>query len=354
MKERRHAYRSLAIGAALAGALAGTALSPLPAVAVTEATQSKVTETQKQVEQSSKDYEAAKASADKLQQQIDANQQRIDELKGKLPEQRQRAGEAMRASYKNQQGSSILMSLVLQSESLDELLRRITYLDQIQSANTRAVDELNDAEAELEQKQAELQQAKAQADAEQQKASDALARAQELRQEAQRKADEEQAAEKKALEEAARQEAAKQQAAADPQPVPAPEVVDNSPVDWSQDQEAFVNAWAPRIDAYLAGSPLAGHGRDFAVAAWKYGVDPRFSPAISNTESGKGAYCYASYNAWGWGAIDFDSWEQAIDSHVKGLAEGYGYTISPAAAQKYCPPTWYHWYSVTLAEMNKI
>ncbi len=55
-----------------------------------------------------------------------------------------------------------------------------------------------------------------------------------------------------------------------------------------------------RIDAYLAGSPLEGQGVTFATAAWNNGVDPRWSPAISNTESSKGLYCSGSCNAWGW------------------------------------------------------
>ena len=76
-------------------------------------------------------------------------------------------------------------------------------------------------------------------------------------------------------------------------------------VDFSVGEEAFVQEWTQRIDAYLAGSNLAGHGCDFAQAAWDYGVDPRWSPAISNTESGKGAHCFLPYNACGVGALLF-------------------------------------------------
>ena len=129
---------------------------------------------------------------------------------------------------------------------------------------------------------------------------------------------------------------------------------DTSGVNWNTDEASFVAEWSARIDAYLAGSPLEGYGATFAAAAWKYGVDPRWSPAISNTESSKGAYCFREHNAWGWGAIDFSSWEKAIDTHVRGLARGYGYTISVQAAKKYCPPNWYHWYNNTLSEMQKI
>ena len=108
--------------------------------------------------------------------------------------------------------------------------------------------------------------------------------------------------------------------------------------DWASERDVFVAQWAGRIDAYLAGSPMAGTGKVFAEAAWDYGVDPRWSPAISNTESSKGLYCSGSCNAWGWGGCSWGSWEEAIRDHVAGLARGYGYTISVEAAKKYCTP----------------
>lgn len=126
-------------------------------------------------------------------------------------------------------------------------------------------------------------------------------------------------------------------------------------VDFTCGKEAFMAEWTARIDAYLEGSPLAGYGATFAEAAWNNGVDPRWSPAISNTESTKGANCFRSHNAWGWmGDASWSSWEEAINAHVAGLAEGYGYTISVANAKKYCPPTYLDWYEKTLSEMAKI
>ena len=68
---------------------------------------------------------------------------------------------------------------------------------------------------------------------------------------------------------------------------------------------AFIEEWTARIDAYLAGSPLAGYGSVFAEAAWEYSIDPRWSPAISNTESSKGRICFLPHNAWGWGDVSF-------------------------------------------------
>lgn len=160
-----------------------------------------------------------------------------------------------------------------------------------------------------------------------------------------------------AAEEAARAEerariAAAEEAKAKAAAKEAPVLAD---VDFSCGKEAFVAEWTARIDAYLAGSPLSGYGAVFAEAAWNNGVDPRWSPAISNTESTKGANCFRAYNAWGWmGSASWSSWEEAINAHVAGLAQGYGYTISLANAKKYCPPTYQDWYAKTVAEMAKI
>lgn len=125
-------------------------------------------------------------------------------------------------------------------------------------------------------------------------------------------------------------------------------------VDFTVGKEAFITEWTSRIDNYLAGSPLAGYGSTFAEAAWNNGVDPRWSPAISNTESSKGAVCFKPCNAWGWGSSSWSSWEEAINAHVAGLASGYGYSITVANAQKYCPPTYMDWYTKTISQMQMI
>lgn len=128
-----------------------------------------------------------------------------------------------------------------------------------------------------------------------------------------------------------------------------------SAIDWTLNHDEFVSHWTARIDAYLSGSRLAGQGASFAEAAWKYGVDPRLSPAISNTESSKGAICFLPYNAWGWGQSSWNSWEQAINAHVMGLANaGYGPMITYEGAQRYCPPNYANWYKNTLLQMSFI
>ncbi len=122
-------------------------------------------------------------------------------------------------------------------------------------------------------------------------------------------------------------------------------------IDWSVGRVAFIAEWTERIDAYLEGSPLEGYGAVFAEAAWDAGIDPRWSPAISNTESGKGQVCFRAHNAWGWGSSDWEDWDTAIRSHVAGLAVGYGYSLTPEAAAVYCPPTPSAWYNTTFSQM---
>ena len=123
-------------------------------------------------------------------------------------------------------------------------------------------------------------------------------------------------------------------------------------VDWSIGRQAFVEEWTARIDGYLSGSALAGYGYAFAEAAWDNGVDPRWSPAISATESGRGSVCFLPCNAWGWGESSWGDWDSAIRSHVAGLANGYGYSITYSAASAYCPPNTDFWYSNTFDQMS--
>ncbi len=111
-----------------------------------------------------------------------------------------------------------------------------------------------------------------------------------------------------------------------------------------EERDAYIATWAERIDAFNAGYPLEGYGETFAAAAYEYGVDPRYSPAIARVESGSGLNCTYSCNAWGWGSSSWGDWDTAIYAHVAGLAQGYGHTISYEAALSYNelnPDEWY-------------
>lgn len=324
---------------------------------------------QKQVEASANEYNTAMDKLESLQAQMEENQQRIDEINEQLPEQEERSADAFRVLYILQQESSGLIEMVLNSEDFNDFIRNIDYLDCLHDHNVNELSKLTSLKEELEATQAELEDQTEQAESEASRAERALAQAQAARQEAQEKAEAiaaQQAAEAAAAAAAAESsDSSSNEAGVDAQN---PSVdtseqdtsgnvsgsVSSGSVDWSADKTSFVNQWASRIDAYLAGSPLAGQGTVFAEAAWDYGVDPRWSPAISYVESSMGAHCFRSYNAWGWGSSSWGSWEEAIRAHVSGLARIYGSTLTYDAARKYCPPNSTGWYNNVLAQMESI
>ncbi|WP_255467155.1 coiled-coil domain-containing protein [Raoultibacter phocaeensis] len=351
----------------LAFSLALPSLSPASAQAETNPIIAEPDELQQKIEQTAAEYDEAVANLEAVEQQIEDTHARIDELNANLPAQQEKSGDALKALYNLQQEGFSLMDMLLGAGTIEDFLTTYEYIDRIHTKNVNEINRLTSMKQELEDTEKDLEDKKQEAETEKIRAEDALKSAQAAREEAQRKAEEAAAAEQKAAEEAAKvaeaAEAEKKAAEETEQKLDEPSSsgsVTQEPespsenVDWSTDKQAFVNEWTPRIDAYLSGSPLAGQGKTFAEAAWNYGVDPRWSPAISLTESSKGAACAYPHNAWGWGTISWSSWEEAINAHVRGLARGYGYTITVDAAKKYCPPNWEHWYNTTLAQMEMI
>lgn len=357
--------------AALAVAFTATPMiAPLSAYAISAETQAQLESAAQAVEDSAAAYDEAVANLEELQAQIDENTAAIAELQEQLPVQQEAASEAMREMYKYQTGSNQLVTMVLNSESMSDFITTCVYMDEIQASNVEAIEELNATQSELEQTQAELDEQKRQLEEQEQAAADALAEAQQLRADAQAQAQAEAAAELAAA-----------LAAQDTSPAESTEdsngdnpyntanqsgqtattVVTGGAVNWNMSREEFIAEWTGRIDAYLAGSPLAGHGATFATAAWDYGVDPRWSPAIACIESTKGLYVpYGnSNNAWGWtasggGFRTFSSWDEGITAHVRYLRNMYGTTLTIAAAKRYCPPTWQDWYNKVGSQMNLI
>jgi hypothetical protein len=124
--------------------------------------------------------------------------------------------------------------------------------------------------------------------------------------------------------------------------------------DADAERDAYVATWAERIDAFNAGYPLEGYGETFAAAAYEYGIDPRYSPAIARVESGSGLNCAYAYNAWGWGAQSWSDWGSAIYGHVAGLATSYGSTLSWDAALSYNEENPDGWYAEVEASMEAI
>lgn len=368
-----NARRTLVVTAALAMALSGTVLSPARALAVSEETQAEVAAAAKKVEDSAKAYDQVVADINDLQSKIDANDADIAKLEKELPALQKKASEAMRETYKSRKNSNTFMSFIMKSQSLDDLITNMVYLNQVQDSNTEAINDLSDAQKQLEEKKTELTQAKAQLESKKTEAASALTEAQKLRSEAQAKAEAEAKAELEAqLAAQAAQQAAATQAAEgtgtdsgnqnNTANQPGQKVdtnVSGGGVNWNSEKDAFVSEWSQRIDAYLAGSPMAGTGKYFAEAAWNTGTDPRWSPAIAAIESTKGRYNAGAYNAWGWSKVgggwrSFGSWAESIPAHVSYLRNNYGVTLTTSAAKKYCPPTWQDWYNKVANEMNKI
>ena len=86
------------------------------------------------------------------------------------------------------------------------------------------------------------------------------------------------------------------------------------------------------IDQYLTryDSPLAGYGQFIVQAAERYDVDPYLFIAIAQQESNLGKKMPSSdcYNAWGYGihsrgTLCFTSWEEGIETVLKGLSNKY-------------------------------
>lgn len=370
----------LAATVLVAGLLFGVGANALPATAQAD----EASDLQAKVEQTSKDYNAATRHLKDVQADIDANQQRLDDLNAKMPELKREAASSINSSYKLSQSSNGLIDMLLSAENFNDLISAMNYLDIIAGKNYQAIDRLVEAREQAQETQDKLAAQKTESQTAQAKAEDAMNDAIAARKEAQQRAAKELAAQKaeaqKAVEDAEKAEKdgqttfktesgntatistpqAQQKSntgassgGSQKQDNPAPSTPNTGAVTWSARDE-FVKKWASRIDAYLAGSPMAGHGKTFAEAAYDNGVDPRFSPAIANVESSKGLYCFKPHNAWGWGSSGWGDWDSAIRDHVAGLASGYGYTVSVSVAKKYCPPNWQFWYSAVLSNMNSI
>lgn len=93
-------------------------------------------------------------------------------------------------------------------------------------------------------------------------------------------------------------------------------------------------------------SPMYGSAETFVKEAEKYGLDWRLVASISGVESAFGNLIPSNTNnGWGWrggpaGAYSiFSNWNEGIKTVTRGLALGYGITLTPFdIEQAYCPP----------------
>lgn len=353
-----------AVSAALSFALA-FAMLPAAAFAAGEVERANeaVDEAETEVSRTAAAYDEAVAEQDRLAAEIKSLGKKIKELEVELPQQEARSNESCVALYKLTGIDSSVLATLLSAKSFTDAISIMDSYNYIINQNVRQMEHTAKMKADLESSLSQVESDKADADSAANDAAAALESAKQAREEAKQKAEqvqaEEAAAARKAAEEkiaAATTRKAKKKAQAEAKKEESSSSnASVSNVDWSSDKAAFVNKWAPRINSYLSGSPTAGTGKVYAAAAWDYGVDPRWAPAISLVESSKGAVCFASHNAWGYGGSGFSSWTEGINTIVRALGSSlYGGALTKAAAQTYCPPNWQHWYSTCASEMAKI
>ena len=310
-----------------------------------------------QVKSSAETYNAAVARQAELDSNIADLDARIAEIELVLPAQKLRSDDCARALYKYEYDSSSMLMTLLDSTSITDMLAVLDSYNWILEYNTEQINTTVQMQQELQSSREQLASDKADADEAAATAYSSLQQAQSAREQAAARAAAAQAAEQKAAQEkiAASGGSAEEVAAAAEAETSTGETVSSSNVGWDSDKAAFVNEWAPRIDAYLSGSPMEGTGKYYAAAAWDNGVDPRWAPAISYVESSVGAVCFRSYNAWGYGSKSFSSWEEGINTVVGALGGSlYGGYLTREAAATYCPPNSENWYSTCAEQMAMI
>ena len=354
------ALTAVALALALAASCIPAAAWGSPA---TEAANNAVEQAETEVSRTAAAYESALSEQERLAAEIASLNSRIGELESELPAQETRSNESCVALYKMAGIDSSFIAVLLSARTPSEAIALVDNYNYVINHNVAQLVRTHKMKAELEDSKARLEADKESADSAASAAQSALESAQAARKAAQERAAAVQAEEARAAAEAAA--AAKKAASSKAEKEQAKKEAEQaskdsqnasiSNVNWSASKQAFVNKWAPRINSYLSGSPTAGTGKAYAAAAWDYGVDPRWAPAISFVESSKGANCFASYNAWGYGGRSFSSWSDGIYTVVAALGSDlYGGALTQAAAKIYCPPSWQHWYSSCAREMGKI
>ncbi len=209
---RKSGFARIACVAGLTAVLVGGSclgVAPCSAYAATAQTEAELAALTQQVNSAATTYQQATDRVNELNEQISEMADEIlDFEQNKLPEQQQKASDAAANLYKLQVASPNVMSMLLNSASLGDLITQGKYLTTIQDDNTAELECLNAMHEELESKMEELSSAKDEAEQEQQKASEALASAQSAQAQMAARAQSEDAAEAEAARKAAEEAAA--------------------------------------------------------------------------------------------------------------------------------------------------
>ena len=209
---RKSGFARIACVAGLTAVLVGGSclgVAPCSAYAATAQTETELAALTQQVNSAATTYQQATDRVNELNEQISEMADEILDFEhNKLPEQQQKASDAAANLYKLHVASPNVMSMLLNSASLGDLITQGKYLTTIQDDNTAELERLNAMHEELEAKMEELSSAKDEAEQEQQKASDALTSAQSAQAQMAARAKSEDAAEAEAARKAAEEAAA--------------------------------------------------------------------------------------------------------------------------------------------------
>ncbi len=209
---RKSGFARIACVAGLTAVLVGGSclgVAPCSAYAATAQTETELAALTQQVNSAATTYQQATDRVNELNEQISEMADEIlDFEQNKLPEQQQKASDAAANLYKLHVASPNVMSMLLNSASLGDLITQGKYLTTIQDDNTAELERLNAMHEELEAKMEELSSAKDEAEQEQQKASEALTSAQSAQAQMAARAQSEDAAEAEAARKAAEEAAA--------------------------------------------------------------------------------------------------------------------------------------------------
>ena len=209
---RKSGFARIACVAGLTAVLVGGSclgVAPCSAYAATAQTETELAALTQQVNSAATTYQQATDRVNELNEQISEMADEIlDFEQNKLPEQQQKASDAAANLYKLHVASLNVMSMLLNSASLGDLITQGKYLTTIQDDNTAELERLNAMHEELEAKMEELSSAKDEAEQEQQKASEALTSAQSAQAQMAARAQSEDAAEAEAARKAAEEAAA--------------------------------------------------------------------------------------------------------------------------------------------------
>ena len=172
---RRQALKLMMAAATMAALAPSTATADTASdLAQTEANlnnaQAQVEQVQAQLDQIARDYQALAEEQSKTlaqiedkQGEIDDTQEQIDRKQKELEEKQDRLAKRLSSSYKH--GDDNILSIILNSTSLEDLASSLYYFGKISDSDRRMIEEVKTVKEELAQKKAELEGQKAELEA---------------------------------------------------------------------------------------------------------------------------------------------------------------------------------------------